>query len=195
LGSDEATDLAVLQVEGGGYPAVRFATSNALRVGDWVIAVGNPFGLQGTVTAGIVSALGRQNAGNSSYVDFMQISAPINSGNSGGPTFDLNGDVVGVNSAIFSPTGGNVGIGFAIPADTAAAVVQQLRSNGRVTRGYLGVQVQGMDEEIAQGLGLSDTNGALVAGVLMAGRETKAVCGKAMWCCASTGILSKTVAT
>lgn len=169
LGSDEATDLAVLQVEGGGYPAVRFATSNALRVGDWVIAVGNPFGLQGTVTAGIVSALGRQNAGNSSYVDFMQISAPINSGNSGGPTFDLNGDVVGVNSAIFSPTGGNVGIGFAIPADTAAAVVQQLRSNGRVTRGYLGVQVQGMDEEIAQGLGLRDTNGALVAGVVDGG--------------------------
>jgi serine protease Do len=121
------------------------------------------------VTAGIVSALGRQNAGSSSYVDFMQISAPINSGNSGGPTFDLNGDVVGVNSAIFSPTGGNVGIGFAIPADTASAVVQQLRANGRVTRGYLGVQVQGMDEEIARGLGLSDTNGALVAGVVDGG--------------------------
>jgi serine protease Do len=169
LGSDEATDLAVLQIEGGPFPAVRFAQQERLRVGDWVIAVGNPFGLEGTVTAGIVSALGRQNAGNSAYVDFIQISAPINSGNSGGPTFDLNGDVVGVNSAIFSPTGGNVGIGFAIPADTASAVVDQLRVNGRVTRGYLGVQVQPLDAEIARGLGLGEARGALVAGVVPGG--------------------------
>ncbi len=169
LGSDEATDLAVLQIEGGPFPSVRFAREETLRVGDWVIAVGNPFGLEGTVTAGIVSALGRQNAGNSAYVDFIQISAPINSGNSGGPTFDLNGDVVGVNSAIFSPTGGNVGIGFAIPADTAMAVVDQLRSTGRVTRGYLGVQVQPLDAEIARGLGLSESDGALVAGVVPGG--------------------------
>lgn len=169
VGSDEATDLAVLQVEGSGFPAVHFSTRDSLRVGDWVIAVGNPFGLQGTVTAGIVSALERQNAGSSAYVDFLQISAPINSGNSGGPTFDLNGDVVGVNSAIFSPTGGNVGIGFAIPADTAAAVVEQLRSTGRVTRGYLGVQVQPLDADLARGLGLSNDSGALVAGVVADG--------------------------
>ncbi|MFZ4122165.1 MAG: Do family serine endopeptidase [Caulobacterales bacterium] len=169
LGSDEATDLAVLKVEGTGFPATRFAGRGSLRVGDWVIAVGNPFGLEGTVTAGIVSALDRRNAGNSAYVDFIQISAPINSGNSGGPTFDLSGNVVGVNSAIFSPTGGNVGIGFAIPADTASAVVQQLRDTGRVTRGYLGVQVQPLDQDIARGLGLTEAKGALVASVVADG--------------------------
>jgi serine protease Do len=167
VGSDELTDIAVLRVTGGGrFPFVRFDNASHVRVGDWVVAVGNPFGLDGTATAGIVSAIGRRDAGSTAYVDYMQIDAPINRGNSGGPTFDLQGNVIGVNSAIFSPTGGNVGIGFAIPSDVASNVVRQLLDGGRVSRGWLGVSIQPLDEDIARSLGLADAKGALVANVV-----------------------------
>lgn len=170
VGSDQATDIAVLRVRGGGnFRFVTFDDARHVRVGDWVVAVGNPFGLDGTATAGIVSAMGRRDAGSSAYVDYMQIDAPINRGNSGGPTFDLNGNVIGVNSAIFSPTGGNVGIGFAIPAQTANTIVQQILRNGRVTRGWIGVSIQGLDDDLARSLGLEDTRGALVGSVVADG--------------------------
>jgi serine protease Do len=168
IGTDESTDLAVLRIRGDSrYPYVQLDRSPTVRVGDWVVAVGNPFGLDGTATAGIVSATGRRDFSQtgSSYVDFLQIDAPINRGNSGGPTFDLRGNVIGVNSAIFSPTGGNVGIGFAIPSDTAARVVDQLIKSGKVSRGWLGVQIQAIDPEIAKSLGLQDDKGAIVASV------------------------------
>jgi len=166
VGSDELTDIAVLRLKDRGrYPFVRFDENAEVRVGDWVVAVGNPFGLDGTATAGIVSAKGRRGAG-SAYVDFLQIDAPINRGNSGGPTFDLQGKVIGVNSQILSPSGGNVGIGFAIPAETAAGVVRQLLDGGRVSRGWLGVTIQPLDDDIARSLGLADSKGALVANVV-----------------------------
>ncbi len=175
VGSDEATDIAVLRVtERGRFPYVTFDDASHVRVGDWVVAVGNPFGLDGTATAGIVSAIGRRDAGSSAYVDYMQIDAPINRGNSGGPTFDLNGNVIGVNSAIFSPTGGNVGIGFAIPANTAAGIVQQLISGGRVTRGWIGVTIQPLDDDIARSLGLDEARGALVSSVVPDGPAARA---------------------
>jgi len=167
VGSDAATDIAVLRIRGGGdFRFVTFDDASHVRVGDWVVAVGNPFGLDGTATAGIVSAIGRRDAGSSAYVDYMQIDAPINRGNSGGPAFDLRGNVIGVNSAIFSPTGGNVGIGFAIPANIANQVVQQILRDGRVTRGWIGVSIQGLDEDLAQSLGLENTRGALVGSVV-----------------------------
>ncbi|MGQ0532538.1 MAG: Do family serine endopeptidase [Caulobacteraceae bacterium] len=175
IGSDEATDIAVIRVRGGGrFPYVTFDDASHVRVGDWVVAVGNPFGLDGTATAGIVSAMGRTDAGSSAYVDYLQIDAPINRGNSGGPTFDLNGNVIGVNSAIFSPTGGNVGIGFAIPANTANGIVQQLLHGGRVTRGWIGVSIQPLDEDIARSLGLEEARGALVATVTPDGPAARA---------------------
>ncbi|MEZ5957939.1 MAG: Do family serine endopeptidase [Hyphomonadaceae bacterium] len=175
VGSDEATDVAVLRIRGGGrFPFVTFDDASHVRVGDWVVAVGNPFGLDGTATAGIVSAMGRTDAGSSAYVDYMQIDAPINRGNSGGPTFDLAGNVIGVNSAIFSPTGGNVGIGFAIPANTANAIVQQILRNGRVTRGWIGVSIQPLDADIANSLGLDEARGALVATVTPDGPAARA---------------------
>ncbi len=132
------------------------------RIGDWVLAVGNPFGLGGTVTAGIVSARGRD-IGANAYDDFIQIDAPVNKGNSGGPTFDTEGNVIGVNTAIFSPSGGSVGIAFAIPADTVKSVVNQLKEHGSVTRGWIGVQIQPVTKDIADGLGLKKAEGALVA--------------------------------
>ena len=132
------------------------------RIGDWVLAVGNPFGLGGTVTAGIVSARGRD-IGASAYDDFIQIDAPVNKGNSGGPTFDTEGNVIGVNTAIFSPSGGSVGIAFAIPSDTVNSVVAQLKDHGSVTRGWIGVQIQPVTQDIADSLGLKKAEGALVA--------------------------------
>ena len=161
IGTDPKTDLALLKIsEGGDYPYVKFAKPQP-RIGDWVLAIGNPFGLGGTVTAGIVSAEGRD-IGSGPYDQFIQIDAPINKGNSGGPTFNLKGEVVGVNTAIFSPSGGSVGLGFAIPAQTVDMIVGELQHGG-VNRGYLGVQIQPVTQEIADGLGLKDNDGALVA--------------------------------
>ncbi|MEM9494831.1 MAG: Do family serine endopeptidase [Pseudomonadota bacterium] len=166
VGVDPLTDLAVLKVDAPkGQAYVQFAEDVNLRVGDWVVAVGNPFGLGGTVTSGIVSAIGGQNRENQ-YLDFIQIDAPINRGNSGGPTFDLKGRVVGVNTAIYSPTGGSVGIGFAIPAKVAKETVAQLISTGSVTRGWLGIQLQEVTTEIAAAIGLKKRGGVLVAEVL-----------------------------
>ncbi len=161
IGTDPRTDLALIKVDGGNFPFVKLA-DNTPRVGDWVLAVGNPFGLGGTVTAGIVSARGRD-IGAGPYDDFIQIDAPVNKGNSGGPTFDVDGDVIGVNTAIFSPSGGSVGIAFAIPADTVRSVVAQLRDKGTVTRGWIGVQIQTVTPDIADGMGLKQATGALVS--------------------------------
>ncbi len=164
IGTDPKTDLALLKVkEGSDYPFVSFASKEP-RVGDWVIAVGNPFGLGGTVTAGIVSARGRD-IGAGPYDDFLQIDAPVNHGNSGGPTFNGQGEVVGINTAIFSPSGGSVGIGFAVASDVAKGVVQQLKDNGKVARGWLGVQIQPVTQDIADSLSLKDARGAIVAKV------------------------------
>jgi serine protease Do len=174
VGRDPATDLAVIRVDGDHFPYVSFEDRAMPRVGDWVVAVGNPFGLGGTATAGIVSALGRKNVSQSSYVDYMQIDAPINRGNSGGPTFDIEGRVVGVNSAIFSPSGGSVGIGFDIPADVAANVSKQLIAHGKIVRGYIGAQIQDVTADIAASLGMSGHKGALVAEIMDGGPAQKA---------------------
>jgi serine protease Do len=161
VGTDTKTDVALLKIDGrNDFPYVAFA-DGAPQIGDWVLAVGNPYGLGGTVTAGIVSARGRD-IGAGAYDDFIQIDAPVNKGNSGGPTFNENGKVVGVTTAIYSPSGGSVGIGFAIPADTVKSVVSQLREHGEVTRGWIGVQIQPVTEEIASSLGLRRAEGALV---------------------------------
>lgn len=174
IGLDPQTDLALLKVdEDASFPFVTLDRSPDYRVGDWVVAVGNPFGLGGTATAGIISATGRE-IGNSTYNDFMQIDAPINRGNSGGPTFDLNGNVVGVNSQIFSPTGGNVGIGFAIPSDVAARIVDQLLEDGRVSRGWLGVSIQNVTDDIAEALGLDEPTGAIVSSIVSGGPADEA---------------------
>lgn len=164
-GSDPKTDLALLKIEAGQpLPWVPLGASESVRVGDWVVAIGNPFGLGGSVTTGIVSARGR-NINSGPYDDYLQIDAPINRGNSGGPLFDLQGKVVGVNTAIFSPNGGNVGIGFAIPSDQARSVIDSLKQDGRVERGWLGVQIQPLTEELTEALQLPNDHGALVAAV------------------------------
>jgi serine protease Do len=174
LGSDDATDIALLKVKSDKpLPTVEFGDDHTVRVGDWVIAVGNPFGLSNTVTAGIISSIGRD-VGNGPYTDYLQIDAPINRGNSGGPTFDLEGKVIGMNSMIYSPSGGSVGIGFAIPSSTIHDVVAQLEAHGRVARGYLGVQIQNVTPEIAQSLGSHDVKGAIVASVVGGGPASKA---------------------
>jgi len=161
VGTDPKTDLALIKVDSkGDFPFVQFA-DHAPQVGDWVIAVGNPFGLGGTVTAGIVSASSRD-IGSGPYDDYIQIDAPINKGNSGGPAFDVEGKVIGINTAIFSPSGGSVGIGFDIPADTAKRVIAQLKDSGHVTRGWLGVQIQPVTTGIANSLGLKKAEGAIV---------------------------------
>ena len=163
VGTDERTDLAVLKIEGTDLPFVNFETE-ASRVGDWVVAVGNPFGLGGTVTVGVISGSGR-NIGGSNYGDFLQIDAAVNTGNSGGPAFNTKGEVVGVNTAIYSPNGGNVGIAFAIPAATVKGIVGQLIEDGTVTRGYLGVGIQDVNRDIADGVGLANAKGAIVSNV------------------------------
>jgi serine protease Do len=162
IGTDQRTDLALIKVEGGSnFPFAKLADGKP-RIGDWVLAVGNPFGLGGTVTAGIVSASGRD-IGNGPYDDFIQIDAPVNKGNSGGPAFDTNGEVMGVNTAIYSPSGGSVGIAFSIPANTVKSVVAQLKDKGSVSRGWIGVQIQPVTSDIADSLGMKKAEGALVA--------------------------------
>jgi serine protease Do len=162
IGTDQRTDLALIKVEGGSsFPFAKLSDGKP-RIGDWVLAVGNPFGLGGTVTAGIVSAMGRD-IGNGPYDDFIQIDAPVNKGNSGGPAFGVDGDVVGVNTAIYSPSGGSVGIAFSIPASTVKSVVAQLKDKGSVSRGWIGVQIQPVTQDIADSLGLKKAEGALVA--------------------------------
>ncbi len=165
VGRDPSSDLAVLKIDGDNLPFVEFGDSDDLRVGDWVIAIGNPFGLGGTVTAGIVSALQRTIGQGGAYDRYIQTDASINQGNSGGPMFDIQGNVVGINSAIFSPTGGNVGIGFAIPASEARPIVETLMRGERVQRGYLGVSIQPMTDAIADSLGLPANRGEIVARV------------------------------
>jgi serine protease Do len=162
IGTDARTDLALIKVEGGSnFPFAKLATGKP-RIGDWVLAVGNPFGLGGTVTAGIVSASGRD-IGNGPYDNFLQIDAPVNKGNSGGPAFNMQGEVVGVNTAIYSPSGGSVGIAFSIPAPTVQNVVAQLKDKGSVSRGWIGVQIQPVTQDIADSLGMKKAEGALVA--------------------------------
>ena len=174
IGRDEGTDLAVIKVEGDAFPFVSFEEAATPRVGDWVIAVGNPFGLGGTATAGIVSAMSRD-IDPAGYNEYLQIDAAINRGNSGGPTFDIYGRVIGVNTAIFSPTGGSVGIGFAIPASTAKSVTDKLMRGETVERGYLGVQIVTLSSEAAAALGLPEnTKGAYVGDVTADGPADKA---------------------
>ncbi len=173
LGRDKRTDLAVLRVHSATpLPFVKFGDSNMARVGDWVMAVGNPFGLESTVTAGIISARGR-NVNEGPYDNFIQTDAPINKGNSGGPLFDMAGDVIGINTLIYSPSGGSVGIGFAIPSNMAKTVVAELEHGGKVLRGWLGVRIQQVTPDIADSLGLKKPEGALVAGVTPSGPAAK----------------------
>ncbi|GAB4193129.1 MAG: DegQ family serine endoprotease [Thalassobaculales bacterium] len=175
IGRDQKTDLALLKIEPGNYKlkAVPWGDSNKARVGDWVLAIGNPFGLGGSVTAGIVSARSRD-ISQGPYDDFIQTDASINRGNSGGPMFNMAGEVIGINTAIYSPTGGSVGIGFSIPASLAKPVIDQLREYGRTRRGWLGVRIQMVTDEIAESLGLDKAKGALVASVTDGGPADKA---------------------
>src|SRR5262252_4530267 len=162
VGTDAKSDLALIKVDGrSDFPFVKLADASP-KIGEWVVAMSNPFGLGGTVTAGIVSAQGRD-IGSGAYDDYIQIDAPVNRGNSGGPTFNLKGEVIGVNTAIYSPSGGSVGIAFAVPASTVASVIPQLQKDGHVVRGWLGVQIQPVTQDIADSLGLKSAAGALVA--------------------------------
>ena len=174
VGTDEGSDLAVLKVKGGrtNFPFVDFENAGKPRVGDWVIAVGNPFGLGGTATAGIVSAYGRDIG--ETFVDYIQIDAPINRGNSGGPTFDIYGRVIGVNTAIFSPSGGSVGIGFAIPSEVAEAVTKQLMSGAAIKRGYIGATIQNFSADLAEAQGLPGQKGAIVSDLIAGGPASRA---------------------
>jgi serine protease Do len=173
VGRDEGSDLAVIKVKGGrgNYPFVNFENAGKPRVGDWVIAVGNPFGLGGTATAGIISAYGRDIG--ETFVDYIQIDAPINRGNSGGPTFDIYGRVIGVNTAIFSPSGGSVGIGFAIPAEVADSVTKQLISGGKIQRGYIGATIQNFTPDMAEAQGLGAQKGAIVSDLVPGGPSAR----------------------
>ncbi|MFY9952255.1 Do family serine endopeptidase [Bradyrhizobium sp.] len=173
IGTDPRTDVALIKVEGGSdFPFAKLSEGKA-RIGDWVLAVGNPFGLGGTVTAGIVSASGRD-IGSGPYDDFIQIDAPVNKGNSGGPAFNMQGEVVGVNTAIYSPSGGSVGIAFSIPASTVKNVIAQLKDKGTVSRGWIGVQIQPVTQDIADSMGLKQAEGALVADPQKDGPAAKA---------------------
>ncbi|HST45417.1 MAG TPA: DegQ family serine endoprotease, partial [Luteimonas sp.] len=175
IGSDEQSDVALLKIDATGLPALRVGDSRALKPGQWAVAIGSPFGLDQSVTAGIISAVGRANPyANQRYVPFIQTDVAINRGNSGGPLLNTSGEVVGINSQIFSNSGGYMGVSFAIPIDVAMNVVQQLKTTGEVRRGQIGVQVQQIDAEQARGLGLPDTRGALVADVVADGPAQKA---------------------
>jgi len=174
VGSDPETDLAVLQVEGGSLPAITFGEADALRVGDVVLAIGNPFGVGQTVTMGIVSALGRSQLGINTFENFIQTDAAINPGNSGGALIDTAGNLVGINTAIYSRSGGSLGIGFAIPASSARNVMEQIIQTGSVTRGWIGVEAQEITPEIAESFRLPSTSGVLIAGVLPGGPADRA---------------------
>jgi serine protease Do len=167
VGKDTKTDLAVLKVDPTKHKlkSVQFGNSDKARIGDWVLAIGNPFGLGGTVTAGIISAR-KRDIQSGPYDDFIQTDAAINRGNSGGPLFDMDGKVIGINTAIYSPSGGSIGIGFAIPAEMAVGVIDQLKEFGEVRRGWLGVRIQPVTDDIAQSLGLKESKGALIAGLI-----------------------------
>lgn len=166
VGRDAASDLAVLKINAGKtLPFVKFGDSRSARVGDWVIAIGNPFGLGGTVTSGIISAVYRNTGSGSAYDRYLQTDASINRGNSGGPMFDMRGNVIGINNAIFSPTGGSVGIGFAIPAEIAAPIVEKLKAGQAIERGYLGVRIQPLNEDLAESLGIAHNKGEFVQAV------------------------------
>jgi serine protease Do len=174
IGRDQTSDLALLKINATGLPYVNFGDSTRTRVGDWVVAIGNPFGLGGTVTAGIVSALHRNLPGGGVYDRYIQTDASINMGNSGGPMFDLNGNVIGINTALYSPTGGNIGIGFAIPAEQAKPVIDALRRGARVSRGYIGVSLQDVDEDIAAAMGVPKNQGELIRAVTPGGPAARA---------------------
>lgn len=174
IGIDPQTDIALLKVDVKDHDYIEFGDNTKSRVGDWVVAIGNPFGFGGTVTAGIISASGRDiNAG--PYDDFIQIDASINRGNSGGPLFNLEGKVIGVNTAIISPNGGSIGIGFAVPSSTVKPVIDQIKEHGKVRRGWLGVQIQSVDEELSSALGLDSAKGALVSDLLEGPAESAGV--------------------
>jgi S1-C subfamily serine protease len=175
VGADPESDIAVLQISANGkLPAITFADADSLRVGDVVLAIGNPFGVGQTVTSGIVSALGRTHLGINTFENFIQTDAAINPGNSGGALVDSNGNLVGINSAIYSQSGGSMGIGFAIPVSLAHNVLDQIIKNGAVTRGWIGVEVQEITTEIAESFGLSNTNGTLIAGIMRGSPADKA---------------------
>lgn len=175
IGRDAASDLAVLKIVGTKpFPFVKFGDSRNARVGDWVIAIGQPFGLGGTVTAGIISAVYRATGTGSAYDRYLQTDAAINRGNSGGPMFDMRGNVIGINNAIFSPTGGSVGIGFAIPAETAAPIVEKLKAGQAIERGYLGIRIQPLGEDLADSLGVPHNRGEFVQAVEPGGAAAKA---------------------
>ncbi|REJ66385.1 MAG: DegQ family serine endoprotease [Planctomycetota bacterium] len=174
IGTDKPTDLAVLKIDANGLAAATLGNSSALEVGDWVLAIGSPFGLDQTVTAGIVSATGRANVGIADYEDFIQTDAAINPGNSGGPLVNLRGEVVGINTAIASRTGGNLGVGFAIPSDMAKSVLDNLIEHGHVERGYLGAMIQDLNEDLAESFGYEDKQGVLIGDVLDDGPAAKA---------------------
>jgi len=172
VGSDERTDVALIKIEAGGLPAVKIGKSDELKVGEWVLAIGSPFGFDHTVTEGIVSAKGR-NLSDDNYVPFIQTNVAINPGNSGGPLFNMDGEVVGINSQIYSRTGGYMGLSFAIPIDMAMEVSEQLRKQGHVTRGWLGVMIQEVDRDLAESFGLDKPGGALIAGIVPNGPAAK----------------------
>ncbi len=173
IGSDPKTDLAVIKIEANGFEPATLGDSDKLKIGEWVVAAGNPFGLDNTITAGIVSAKGRSNVGIVDYEDFIQTDAAINPGNSGGPLINLRGQVVGINSAIFSKSGGYMGIGFSIPANMVKSVFNNIVNSGRVIRGWLGVLIQNLDEDMAQSFGYSGTKGALIGDVTVDGPAAK----------------------
>jgi len=175
VGRDAASDLAVLKMDARKpFPFVKFGDSSKARVGDWILAIGNPFGLGGTVTSGIISAVYRNTGSNTAYDRYIQTDASINRGNSGGPMFDMNGEVIGINNAIFSPTGGSVGIGFAIPAEIAAPIVEKLKNGEAIERGYLGVRIQALNEDLADSLGIAHNKGEFVQAVEPGGAADKA---------------------